>query len=254
MKSARARSPQSWNRYAYVGGDPINRNDPSGRLYMLCDPDDPFSCPGWGSDDGGDGGYDDGWDQCSDYGDDMFDPSPNPACYAAAPPPKQALPTPDCNALTQAVGFAGLTYSNALEVWNDLSQTAGADDVAVAALGVVTWAGESGFSAKPLNNGNINKTVDIGPFQLNYQTWKSSIPASQRTTVFGTNILAGQAFNGNADANMRVRLTYVSATEPLDYTLARTTRVARRDKLRSTHTAPNWRRFSALRIASLNDW
>jgi hypothetical protein len=108
------------------------------------------------------------------------------------------------------VGFAGLTYSNALEVWNDLSQTAGADDVAVAALGVVTWAGESGFSAKPLNNGNINKTVDIGPFQLNYQTWKSSIPASQRTTVFGTNLLAGQAFNGNADANMRVGLTYLN--------------------------------------------
>ena len=54
MKSARARSPQSWNRYAYVGGDPINRNDPSGRLYYYSNGDD-----GADGDDGGDGTVDD---------------------------------------------------------------------------------------------------------------------------------------------------------------------------------------------------
>jgi len=33
MASASLGSPQSWNRYAYVGNDPVNANDPSG-LYM----------------------------------------------------------------------------------------------------------------------------------------------------------------------------------------------------------------------------
>jgi RHS repeat-associated protein len=28
--SARPDAPQTWNRYSYVGGDPVNRNDPSG--------------------------------------------------------------------------------------------------------------------------------------------------------------------------------------------------------------------------------
>ena len=30
--------PQSWNRYAYTGGDPVNRMDPSGTMW--CDPED----------------------------------------------------------------------------------------------------------------------------------------------------------------------------------------------------------------------
>ncbi|HEV8416512.1 MAG TPA: RHS repeat-associated core domain-containing protein [Bryobacteraceae bacterium] len=34
--SANAKDPGSWNRYAYTGGDPANRSDPSGRDY--CDP------------------------------------------------------------------------------------------------------------------------------------------------------------------------------------------------------------------------
>jgi len=32
--SAMASDPGSWNRYAYVGGDPVNRSDPSGRCYV----------------------------------------------------------------------------------------------------------------------------------------------------------------------------------------------------------------------------
>jgi RHS repeat-associated protein len=31
--SARARNPLTWNRYSYVGGDPINRSDPRGLVW-----------------------------------------------------------------------------------------------------------------------------------------------------------------------------------------------------------------------------
>jgi RHS repeat-associated protein len=32
--------PQNWNKYAYVGGDPINKTDPAG----MCSPDDDPPC------------------------------------------------------------------------------------------------------------------------------------------------------------------------------------------------------------------
>ncbi len=48
--SAKPANPLSWNRYAYVANDPVNRNDPSG-LNMM-----DFWDPGWGG--GGGGGFD----------------------------------------------------------------------------------------------------------------------------------------------------------------------------------------------------
>ena len=42
--SAAVGNPGSWNRYAYAGGDPINRVDPSG-LDDSCDPSDPLCDP-----------------------------------------------------------------------------------------------------------------------------------------------------------------------------------------------------------------
>jgi hypothetical protein len=42
--SGGASDPQSWNRYAYTRGDPINFKDPTGQFQ--CDPDDPNCDPG----------------------------------------------------------------------------------------------------------------------------------------------------------------------------------------------------------------
>jgi RHS repeat-associated protein len=42
--------PGSWNRYAYVQGDPVNSNDPTGQYRLICEAY-PFTpgCPGWDS-------------------------------------------------------------------------------------------------------------------------------------------------------------------------------------------------------------
>lgn len=40
MASGGPKDPGSWNRYAYVGGDPINRTDRTGKHWDVCDPDD----------------------------------------------------------------------------------------------------------------------------------------------------------------------------------------------------------------------
>jgi hypothetical protein len=53
--------------------------------------------------------------------------------------------------------------------------------------------------------------VDIGPFQLNYPLWRSGVPQGQWNSVFGTNLLDGQTFTGNPDANIRVGLQYLNS-------------------------------------------
>ena len=51
--SARPALPQSWNRYEYVDGDPVNANDPTGLVERAPDPDcdledpNPFCEPSW---------------------------------------------------------------------------------------------------------------------------------------------------------------------------------------------------------------
>jgi hypothetical protein len=85
------------------------------------------------------------------------------------------------------------------------------DDVAaaIAAMAAVTWQGESSFSLNPINNGNLNGTVDIGPFQINLTSANRASYLSKYPTVFGTNLAVGQKLNGNADANIAFGIDFI---------------------------------------------
>jgi RHS repeat-associated protein len=58
ISTALLKDPGSWNRYAYGGGDPVNRIDPTGTTWMCVGYNDDFSCYDDGSGDqtGGGGG------------------------------------------------------------------------------------------------------------------------------------------------------------------------------------------------------
>ena len=75
--SGRLSDPQTWNHYAYVGGDPVNRRDPSGQMYEL-------TCGGFG---------DEGEGSASDYcGDINF----NQNCMIEGFDSVDGAPTFDC--------------------------------------------------------------------------------------------------------------------------------------------------------------
>jgi RHS repeat-associated protein len=95
--AASPRKPASWNRYAYAGGDPVNRNDPTG--LSSCALDDPLCNPfGFDSDDDDD---DDGGETINYpcYAPNGFEPMPSPGCQGGGPPqPKQpSSPVASCS-------------------------------------------------------------------------------------------------------------------------------------------------------------
>jgi RHS repeat-associated protein len=201
--------PQSWNRYVYARDNPINNVDPSGMSWLSSfinalvsifsgvnfgDMRTPPTFPT--------GNYD-VWQKLED----AIIPPMGGQWIIMNAMPGATLKT-DCGTLTKNVGLPGLTYQNALRLWNDLAHTKGKDDPTVAALGAVTWQGEdSSFSPTPKNNVNHNGSIDYGPFQLN-DTTGPPVPASQRSAVYGTNG-GGEPFNGDPDANITRGLKYL---------------------------------------------
>ncbi len=91
--------PGSWNRYAYVQGDPITYSDPRGRNIVVGDCGDLINGADQpGCDDGGDlGGGDGGGDPCA--GNSLL-PIPNPLCPAPVGPPAAPPPAPTSTSCT----------------------------------------------------------------------------------------------------------------------------------------------------------
>jgi len=82
--SSKPSKPQSWNRYAYVNGDPVNGNDPSGLgglalYFQIYDGSPGDGGGGGGGGDGFDGGF--GFQDTSGY----CDPSAGPGLCAPSP-------------------------------------------------------------------------------------------------------------------------------------------------------------------------
>jgi RHS repeat-associated protein len=105
LAAVNSKNPLSWNRYTYGLNDPINGNDPTGRVdcqayneYLrdVGGIDDLGLCGdnGDGSTSGGGGGG------AGCYG-TYLAPNPDPSCYAPVPPPappvSSAPPPPDCS-------------------------------------------------------------------------------------------------------------------------------------------------------------
>lgn len=75
----------------------------------------------------------------------------------------------------------------------------------------ITWRLEGGttgseFATEPTNNGNDGKdgNVDIGPGQINYNTFATStvLAGMELDFVFGSNLKGGQTFNGDPEWNL----------------------------------------------------
>jgi RHS repeat-associated protein len=199
------RDPQDLNRYAYVRNDPVNRLDPDGRQWVLvgCRPKVVVTAE-------------------ATVG-VVRNPAAEIICTLAwqSEPQRAVL---DNREIGPRVGtFEPLDIARYLGCLNDafgsasshggrnlpglysanlvlqVSEQTGVDAVLLA----VTWAIESNWSLHPKNNGNRNGSVDIGPMQLNYQTWSGDAGKGYIVgNAFGTNLSKGQVFNGDPIANL----------------------------------------------------
>jgi hypothetical protein len=153
-------NPTSWNRYAYVNGDPVNLRDPRGNIPCATDPGlfddsgnpgDTYYPPCPYQEDGGD-------ENCvgmpgTQFG-DLYLPGPDAACLVEAND-QQPPPPPPCTSRFAGyeVTFVQADYRGAANVASQYT-TSDAGTLAVAFLDWGAW--ESGWDTKPLGTVNHN--------------------------------------------------------------------------------------------------
>jgi RHS repeat-associated protein len=103
-------NPGSWNHYAYAGGDPVNRVDPTGQLWAEV-------CGGFG--DEGEGSAEPCGEPVDPLCGNLLDGVPEPGCSYTIPekPVVQPQPTCEINVFTRGItGTAGIAQHTYLEI------------------------------------------------------------------------------------------------------------------------------------------
>ncbi len=199
-RSAKRRDPGTWNRYGYVGGDPINRNDPRGLMACNGGEEDIDECIGLRSELLGDGGADDDPAPEGDYDPDpdQGDKTTQTTQSGQANSQSQAPPAPPSCPPPQLGLGAGATFGGSAE-----AGVGAAGASAQASAGVGGFVGLSGqASAAVLVNGvataNAGSKVAGTPVQPK-PPFVIGAFAGYGPGIFFTNAGSAQQFAGPFD-------------------------------------------------------
>ncbi len=149
-------NPQSWNRYAYTSGDPVNRHDPRG--LWESNPNCPFGGDdgddddGSGDDCGDGGGGGGGGDPCA--GADGFTPSPSPYCQVGGPVTTTSTSNQTPDRCHIEVRFSQIVIQGVTTIFFH-TMLVGIDDTTGTTLGVIDGWPSPGFINLPLPNGPV---------------------------------------------------------------------------------------------------
>jgi RHS repeat-associated protein len=197
--AANPRKPASWNRYAYAGGDPVNRNDPTG--LSSCALDDPLCNPF--AVDPDDDDDDDGGEGITNpcFASNGFEPMPSPFCQGGGPP-ETPVPQDSCDLRLTAEIKALLTSKNSpLASYSAWFVAVGLMDDIDPRLLVAMSGAESGFGTSHV------ATADNNAFGILHKVGQSYVPVVYSS--FGVNVSAAgnvvenQVYNrGNDTVNL----------------------------------------------------